>query len=206
MEARKRPGELLLAAGAWESNGRIKIPEHVVMAAIGAAPSRILLTTGWAVDNAAGRSKYSLGPLGRPFHAGLEDGERRPSRSKTCSALPGYAMAWRQIGLLHVDGECIRRSGSGPLFARFCGQDSRLGQAECVYGRRRADNGGPSIALPARGRGETGCGEKPFLILYAESDLAAPVQRGFGREAPILRGKGASGDLSSFANTGAGDR
>ena len=35
--------ELLLGAGTWESNGRIKVPDHVVMAAIGAAPSRILM-------------------------------------------------------------------------------------------------------------------------------------------------------------------
>jgi trimethylamine--corrinoid protein Co-methyltransferase len=33
--------ELLLAAGAWESNGRIKIPENLVTDAIDKAPSRI---------------------------------------------------------------------------------------------------------------------------------------------------------------------
>ncbi|MEA3350460.1 MAG: trimethylamine methyltransferase family protein [Chloroflexota bacterium] len=33
--------ELLLEAGAWEANGRIKIPEHIVNDAIASAPSRI---------------------------------------------------------------------------------------------------------------------------------------------------------------------
>lgn len=33
--------ELLLEAGAWESDGRIKIPEHIVNDAIASAPSRI---------------------------------------------------------------------------------------------------------------------------------------------------------------------
>jgi trimethylamine--corrinoid protein Co-methyltransferase len=35
--------ELLLEAGAWESNGRIKIPENLVTDAIDKAPSRILM-------------------------------------------------------------------------------------------------------------------------------------------------------------------
>jgi trimethylamine--corrinoid protein Co-methyltransferase len=33
--------ELLLEAGAWESNGRIKIPENLVTDSIDKAPSRI---------------------------------------------------------------------------------------------------------------------------------------------------------------------
>ena len=33
--------DLLLEAGAWQSGDRIKIPEHLVMAAIGSAPTRI---------------------------------------------------------------------------------------------------------------------------------------------------------------------
>lgn len=33
--------QLLLDAGAWESEGRLKIPEHLVMKAIELAPSRI---------------------------------------------------------------------------------------------------------------------------------------------------------------------
>lgn len=33
--------KLLLDAGAWESQGRIKIPEHLVMAAVASAPARI---------------------------------------------------------------------------------------------------------------------------------------------------------------------
>lgn len=35
--------ELLLEAGAWESNGRVKIPEKLVLDAIDSAPSRILM-------------------------------------------------------------------------------------------------------------------------------------------------------------------
>ena len=35
--------DLLLAAGAWQSGDRIKIPEHLIMSAIGSAPSRIPL-------------------------------------------------------------------------------------------------------------------------------------------------------------------
>jgi trimethylamine--corrinoid protein Co-methyltransferase len=35
--------ELLLAAGAWESNGRLKIPEHLLDQALASAPSRIPL-------------------------------------------------------------------------------------------------------------------------------------------------------------------
>jgi trimethylamine--corrinoid protein Co-methyltransferase len=38
-----RGRELLLEAGAWESNGRIKIPEKLVTDAIASAPSRILM-------------------------------------------------------------------------------------------------------------------------------------------------------------------
>ncbi|MGD9404201.1 MAG: trimethylamine methyltransferase family protein, partial [Anaerolineae bacterium] len=35
--------DLLLAAGSWQSGDRIKIPEHLIMSAIGSAPSRIPL-------------------------------------------------------------------------------------------------------------------------------------------------------------------
>lgn len=39
--------QLLLDAGAWESEGRIKIPEHVVMAAMARRPRGSPCTTAW---------------------------------------------------------------------------------------------------------------------------------------------------------------
>jgi trimethylamine--corrinoid protein Co-methyltransferase len=71
--------KLLLDAGAWESEERIKIPEHLVMDAIAAAPSRIPMYNRLGeltMPLEAGKVFFGSGS-DCPFTIDLETGERR---------------------------------------------------------------------------------------------------------------------------------
>jgi trimethylamine--corrinoid protein Co-methyltransferase len=87
--------DLLLAAGAWESGGRIKVPERVIQRAIESAPSRI------AMHDQSGRLAMPL-ELGKVFFGSgsdttftidLDSGERRRSTASDAQNLARLADA-----------------------------------------------------------------------------------------------------------------
>ncbi|UCC64382.1 MAG: trimethylamine methyltransferase family protein, partial [Anaerolineae bacterium] len=76
--------QLLLDAGAWESNRRIKIPEHLVMEAIASAPSRIPMHNRLGeltMPLEAGKVFFGSGS-DCPFTIDLETGERRKATAE----------------------------------------------------------------------------------------------------------------------------
>ena len=71
--------ELLLEAGAWESEGRVKIPPHLVTDAIASAPSRIPMHNRLGqltMPLEAGQVFFGSGS-DCPFTIDIETGERR---------------------------------------------------------------------------------------------------------------------------------
>jgi trimethylamine--corrinoid protein Co-methyltransferase len=75
---------LLLDAGAWESNGRIKIPEYLIMDAIASAPSRIpMFNRLGELTMPLEEGKVFFGPGSDcPFTIDLETGRRRQATAE----------------------------------------------------------------------------------------------------------------------------
>jgi trimethylamine--corrinoid protein Co-methyltransferase len=163
--------ELLLEAGAWESDSRLKIPEHLVMDAIASAPSRI------AMHNRQGQltmcleeGKVFFGPGSDcPFTIDVENGERRPALLDDVHCIAHLCDGLDQIDFvmsmgtpsdvpsldhyLHSFIAMIRGSTKPNVYTAFDRTDM-----EDIY----------RIACAVAGS-ETELREKPFLMLYAES-------------------------------------
>jgi trimethylamine---corrinoid protein Co-methyltransferase len=161
---------LLLEAGAWESEGRLKIPEHLVMSAIGAAPSRI------PMHNRLGQltmpleeGKVFFGPGSDcPFTIDLESGERRRAVAEDVLRIARLCDGLDQMDFLMSMGTpsdvptmdhylhsfiaMIRGSVKPNVYTALDRRDM-----EDIY----------RIACAVTG-GETKLREKPFLLLYAE--------------------------------------
>jgi trimethylamine--corrinoid protein Co-methyltransferase len=162
--------QLLLEAGAWESEGRLKIPEHMVMAAIGSAPARI------AMHNRLGRltmpleeGKVFFGPGSDcPFTLDLETGERRQAVledvrriAHICDGLDSMDFVMSMATpfdvatmdhYLHSFIAMIRGSVKPNVYtARERGDMQAIYQIACAVA-------GSEVALR----------EKPFFMLYAE--------------------------------------
>lgn len=162
--------ELLLDAGAWESEGRIKLPEYLVMESITSAPSRILMHN-------------RLGELTMPLEAGkvffgpgsdciytidVDTGERRKPVLEDVRRIAHLCDGLDQMDFimcmatptdvptmdhyLHSFIAMIRGSVKPNVYTAFDRADM-----EDIY----------RIACAVAG-GETALCEKPFLMLYAE--------------------------------------
>jgi trimethylamine--corrinoid protein Co-methyltransferase len=162
--------DLLLQAGAWESNGRLKIPENVVADALAKTPPRIPMFN-------------RLGELTMPLQFGnvyfgtgsdtiftldIESGERRLARAQDVEDIARLADSLENIDFVMSMGvpsdvpvedtfihEFIRmmRGSVKPII--YTAQDRR--DMEDIY----------TIAVEVAG-GELELREKPFLLVYAE--------------------------------------
>lgn len=161
---------LLLDAGASESQGRVKIPERLVMEAIGSAPSRI------PMHNRLGQltmpleeGKVFFGPGSDcPFTMDLETGQRRPGLLTDVQRIAHLCDGLEQIDFLmsmatpsdvptldhylHSFLAMIRGSVKPNIYTA---RDRR--DMEDIY----------SIACAVAG-GEAELRDKPFMMLYAE--------------------------------------
>jgi trimethylamine--corrinoid protein Co-methyltransferase len=172
--------DLLLEAGAWESDGRIKIPERVVEEAIASAPSRI------PMYDQQGRLAMPL-ELGRVFFGSgsdttftidIESGERRramaqdaENMARVVDALDNFDFVMSMANpsdvpvpdlYLHAFMGMLRGS-TKPIV--YTAKDR--GDMEAIY----------RIAEALAG-GEQALREKPFLLQYAEpiSPLLIPEE------------------------------
>jgi trimethylamine--corrinoid protein Co-methyltransferase len=162
--------EMLLQAGAWESNGRIKIPEKIVMESIANAPSRI------PMYNRLGELTMPL-ELGKVFFGpgsdtifthDVETGERRRVRDKDVEEIARLCDALENIDFIMSMGvpedvpvgdtfvyEFIRMIRGSVKPNVYTAQDRR--DMEDIY----------RIAVAVAGS-EQALREKPFLLHYAE--------------------------------------
>jgi trimethylamine--corrinoid protein Co-methyltransferase len=162
---------LLLDAGAWESDGRIKIPEHVVMDAIASAPSRIPMTN-------------RLGELTMPLEAGkvffgpgsdciftldIETGERRKATAEDVRRIAHLCDGLDQIDFTMSMGNPSDVAPLDVYVHEFISM-IRGSVKPTVYtaNDRRDMEDIYRIACAVAG-GETKLRENPFLMLYAES-------------------------------------
>jgi trimethylamine--corrinoid protein Co-methyltransferase len=163
--------DLLLEAGAWQSGDRIKIPEHLIMSAIGAAPSRI------AMHNRLGELTMPL-EEGRVFFGpgsdciftmDLETGERRKATAGDIRSIAHLCDGLEQIDFTMSMGNPSDVPALDIYIHEFISMIRGSVKPTCYTANNRADMQDIYRIACAVAGGEMELRERPFLILYAES-------------------------------------
>jgi len=163
--------QLLLDAGAWESEGRIKIPEHLVMDAIVSAPPRIPMYN-------------RLGELTMPLEAGkvffgpgsdciftidLETGKRRKATAEDIRRFAHLCDGLNQMDFTMSMGNPSDVPPLDIYVHEFIGMVRGSVKPAVYTANNREDMEDIYHIACAVAGGETELREKPFLMLYAES-------------------------------------
>ncbi len=162
--------ELLLEAGAWESNGRIKIPENLVTDAIATAPSRI------PMYNRLGKLSMPL-ELGKTFFGpgsdttftlDIETGERRRTVAQDVEDIARLGDALENIDFIMSMGN-PSDVPADDLYIHAFMRMIRGSIKPNVYTAQNLDDMQDiySIAAAVMG-GEQTLREKPIFLHYAE--------------------------------------
>jgi trimethylamine--corrinoid protein Co-methyltransferase len=163
--------DLLLAAGAWESEGRIKIPELMVMDAIASAPSRILMHTRLGeLTMPLEEGKVFFGPGSDCiFTLDVETGERRKATAEDIRRIAHLCDGLNQMDFTMSMGNPSDVAAMDIYLHEFISMIRGSVKPTCYTANDRADMEDIYRIACAVAGGETELREKPFLILYAES-------------------------------------
>jgi trimethylamine--corrinoid protein Co-methyltransferase len=163
--------ELLLEAGAWQSGDRIKIPEHVVMAAIGSAPSRIPLHNRLGeLTMPLEEGKVFFGPGSDCiFTMDVETGERRKATAEDVRRIAHLCDGLEQIDFTMSMGNPSDVPALDIYLHEFINMIRGSVKPTCYTANNRADMEEIYRIACAVAGGEAELREKPFFILYAES-------------------------------------
>jgi trimethylamine--corrinoid protein Co-methyltransferase len=163
--------ELLLEAGAWESEGRIKIPPLVVMDAIASAPSRIPMHN-------------RLGELTMPLEGGkvffgsgsdciftidVETGQRRKATAQDVQRIAHVCDGLDQIDFTMSMGNPSDVPAMDIYIHEFISMIRGSVKPTVYTANNRADMQDIYRIACAVAGGETELREKPFMMLYGES-------------------------------------
>lgn len=162
--------QLLLEAGAWESGGRLKIPEHVVMDAIASAPSRIPmhnrlgeLTMPLEADNVFfGTGSDCI------FTIDVETGERRPALLADVRRIAHLCDGLDQIDFVMSMATPSDVPTHDHYLHAFIAMLRGSVKPNVYTARDRADMEDIYRIACAVAGGEDALRERPFLMLYAE--------------------------------------
>ena len=166
-----KASRLLLDNGAWESEGRIKISENLVMGAIAAAPSRI--------------GMYNrLGELVMPLEAGkvffgsgsdciftldVETGERRKATAEDIRRIAHLCDGLGQMDFIMSMGNPSDVPAMDIYIHEFVSMIRGSVKPNIFTANNRSDMEDIYRIACAVAGGETELREKPFLMLYAEA-------------------------------------
>ena len=163
--------ELLLDAGAWESGGRIKIPEHLVMEAIASASSRIpMYNRLGALTMPLEEGKVFFGPGSDcPFTIDLESGERHEATAEDVRRVAHLCDGLQQMDFIMSMGTPSDVPTLDHYLHSFISMIRGSVKPNVYTARERADMEDIYHIACAVAGGETELREKPFMMLYAES-------------------------------------
>ncbi len=163
--------ELLLDAGAWESEGRIKIPEHLVSEAIASAPSRIPMCNRLGeVTMPLQEGKVFFGPGSDcPFTMDVDTGERRPATAEDVRRIALLCDGLDQIDFIMSMGTPSDVPTLDHYLHSFIAMIRGSVKPNVYTALDRADMEDIYRIACAVAGGETELRERPFLMLYAES-------------------------------------
>lgn len=162
--------ELLLEAGAWESDGRIKIPENLVTDALEKAPSRI------PMHNRLGEMSMPL-ELGKVFFGpgsdttftlDLATGERRRALASDVEQIARLADALKNIDFIMSMGNPSDVPIDDLYIHAFIGMLRGSVKPNVYTAQNRKDMEDIYRIAAAAVGGEQALREKPILIHYAE--------------------------------------
>ena len=162
--------ELLLEAGAWESNARIKIPENMITDAIANAPSRIPMHDrlgNLTMPLELGKVFFGSGS-DTTFTLDVETGERRRSIAKDVENIARVCDALENIDFVMSMGNPSDVPPDDLYIHEFISM-IRGSIKPNVYTAKNRDDMEViyRIAVAVAG-GEQALREKPFFLLYAE--------------------------------------
>ena len=170
--------ELLLDAGAWESERsltisgerRIKIPEHLVIEALGSAPSRIPMYNRMGqltMPLEEGKVFFGSGS-DCPFTIDLETGERRPALLEDVRRIAHLCDGLDQIDFIMSMGTPSDVPTLDHYLHSFIAMIRGSTKPNVYTARDRADMEDIYRIACAVAGGEMELREKPFLLHYAE--------------------------------------
>jgi trimethylamine--corrinoid protein Co-methyltransferase len=163
--------ELLLDAGAWESDGRIKVPEHLVMDAITAAPSRIPMYNRLgelAMGLEAGKVFFGPGS-DCIFTIDVETGKRRKATAEDIRRIAHLCDGLDQMDFTMSMGNPSDVPSLDIYLHEFISMIRGSVKPTVYTANNRADMEDIYRIACAVVGGETELRERPFLMLYAES-------------------------------------
>lgn len=172
--------ELLLEAGAWESNGRIKIPEKLINDAIAKAPSRI------PMYNRLGKMTMPL-ELGKVFFGtgsdttftlDVDTGERRRTTAQDVENISRLCDALDNLDFVMSMGNPSDVPPGDLYIHEFINMLRGSIKPNVYTAKNRADMEDIYRIAVAVAGGEQELREKPFFLLYAEpiSPLLIPKE------------------------------
>jgi len=162
--------ELLLEAGAHESEGRIKIPEHVVMKAIDSAPSRIPMFNRLGEPTMPLEAgKVFFGPGSDCiFTIDVDSGERVRATAESIQRIAHLCDGLEQIDFIMSMGNPSDVPPLDIYLHEFISMIRGSVKPNVYTANNRADMEAIHRIACAVCGGETELREKPFMMLYAE--------------------------------------
>ncbi len=162
--------ELLLEAGAWESNARIKIPENLVTDAIANAPSRIPMHDrlgNLTMPLELGKVFFGSGS-DTTFTLDVETGERRRTTAQDVENIARLCDALDNIDFVMSMGNPSDVPPDDLYIHEFIRMIRGSIKPNIYTAKNRADMEDIYRIAAAVAGGEGALREKPFFMLYAE--------------------------------------
>ena len=163
--------ELLLEAGAWEAEGRIKIPPIMVMDAIASAPSRIPMHNRLGtLTMPLEEGKVFFGPGSDcPFTIDLKTGERRSPTAQDVQDIAHLCDGLDQMDFIMSMGIPSDVPTMDHYLHAFVAMIRGSVKPNVYTALNRADMEDIYRIACAVAGGEVQLRERPFMMLYAES-------------------------------------
>ena len=162
--------ELLLEAGAWESDGRIKVPENMVTDAIDTAPSRIPMYDrlgNLTMPLELGKVFFGAGS-DTTFTLDVETGERRRTTAQDVEDIARLCDALDHIDFIMSMSNPSDVPADDLYIHEFAGMIRGSVKPNVYTAKDRADVEDIYRIAAAVAGGEQALREKPFFLLYAE--------------------------------------
>jgi len=172
--------DLLLEAGAWESNGRLRISENLVADAIASAPSRIPMYDrlgNLTMPLELGKVFFGSGS-DTTFTLDVESGERRRTTAQDVEDIARLCDALDNIDFVMSMGNPSDVPPDDLYIHEFIGMIRGSVKPNVYTAKDRRDMEDIYRIAVAVAGGEQSLREKPFLLLYAEpiSPLLIPEE------------------------------
>ena len=162
--------EILLEAGAWESDGRVKIPEHLIVDAIDKAPSRIPMHDRLGnLTMPLELGKVFFGPgSDTTFTLDVESGERRRSTAQDVEDIARLCDALDNIDFIMSMSNPSDVPPDDLYIHEFVRMIRGSVKPNVYTAKDRADVEDIYRISAATVGGEQALREKPIFLLYAE--------------------------------------